>query len=213
LRIPRLKATGYRGAACGSGSTSEHHLETARGYLADNKLNAAVIELKNALQKDPNQPEGRWLLGNAYMQYGRGAAAEREFTVAGDLGYPQEKLTPAILRAYLIQHKYKELIDNTDTLVEDKDIPADILTLRGEAFQGLNQSRQAEISFNQALAKDSSSINARLGLAQIALDSDQNDVARTLISEVELLAPNEVNMLILRGELALKRGFNSEVQR
>lgn len=200
-------------ASCDSGITAEQHLKTAHGYLAENKLNAAIIEIKNALQKEPELPEGRWLLGNAYLQYGQGAAAEREYIIAGDLGYSENKLVPAILRAYLLQHKYQEVIDQTSTSAEGREPSADILTLRGEAFEGLSQTGQAETSFNQALAMDSDSINARLGLTRIALDRHKHEKARALIEEAENIAPNDINVLILKGELALKVNKPEEAEK
>ena len=40
---------------------------SAKDYLAKNDRKAAVIQIKNALQSDPNLPEARFLLGSTLL--------------------------------------------------------------------------------------------------------------------------------------------------
>ncbi len=39
------------------------NLESAKDYLSQGDVRSAIIELKNALQEDPDQAEARFLLG------------------------------------------------------------------------------------------------------------------------------------------------------
>ena len=65
---------------------------SAKEYLARNDRNAAVIQLKNALQKDPDNAEARFLLGKALLENGELAAAEKELNKANELRYPLDQL-------------------------------------------------------------------------------------------------------------------------
>ena len=52
--------------ACGE--KPESMLNSAKEYLAKNDAKAAVIQVKNALQINPDLPDGRLLLGKALLE-------------------------------------------------------------------------------------------------------------------------------------------------
>ena len=72
-------------------------------------VRAAVIELKNALQRDPDNAEARLLLGEVYVLVGDGAAAEKELGVAERLGIEKAKFVVALGRALLLQGRFEPL--------------------------------------------------------------------------------------------------------
>lgn len=54
--------------ACGD--KPEAMLISAKDYLAKNDSKAAVIQIKNALQSNPDLPEARFLLGTTLLENG-----------------------------------------------------------------------------------------------------------------------------------------------
>ena len=64
----------------------EKLVASAKESLAKNDRSAAVIQLKNALQKNPDLGEARLLLGKALLEQGDLAAAEKELRRARELG-------------------------------------------------------------------------------------------------------------------------------
>src|SRR6185436_19223748 len=88
VQIACVTAAVVAGLAACSGKTPEALVTSAKEYLAKNDLNAAIIELKNALQKDPNLPEARFLLGTALLDRDDPVGAEIELRKAKDLGRP-----------------------------------------------------------------------------------------------------------------------------
>jgi len=179
------------------------HLDAAREHIAANNPNAAIIEIKNALQKDPGLQEGRWLLGSLYLQLGAGQAAEVELLNARQLGYTGEELTGALLRAYLLQRKFSQVIAETDTGAGT--LPAEWMMVRGEALLGLGRLEEAEMLFRQVLAVATDSIEARLGIARIAILSGAYEQAESMLDQTEALAPQEAAVFMLKGELAMRR--------
>ncbi len=74
-------------AAC-SGEKPEAMLASARDYMAKNDLKSAVIQVKNALQENPDLAEARYLLGLALLRGGDAVGAETELRKAMALKYP-----------------------------------------------------------------------------------------------------------------------------
>ena len=87
-------------AGCGP-STPEALVNSAKEYLAKNDRNAAVIQLKSALQKNPDYVEARFLLGKTLLEVGDLASAEKELRKAAELNYPVDKVAPALARSAL----------------------------------------------------------------------------------------------------------------
>ena len=85
-------------AACG-GDSPQALVKSAKDYLAKGDPNAAVIQLRNALQKAPDSAEARYLLGTALTDRGDAAGAVKELRRALQLGYPTEQVLPTLARA------------------------------------------------------------------------------------------------------------------
>jgi Tfp pilus assembly protein PilF len=62
-----------------------------RQYLAKNDHKAAAIQLKNALQQDPQLAEARFLLGQGAARGGDPTGAEVELRKAQGLNYPADR--------------------------------------------------------------------------------------------------------------------------
>ena len=97
-------------AGCGGGST-DSMLKSAKEYVAKNDNKAAVIQLKNAIQKTPDSAEARFLLGSVLLKTGDVAGAEVELRKALDLKYSPDSVIPEIARTMLAQGQFKKLTD------------------------------------------------------------------------------------------------------
>ena len=80
-------------AACGD--NPEKLIAAARDHLEKNDPAAASIELKNALAKDPNLAEARFLLGD------RPGPSSRIKKLRGVLGREEHQLVAAEMASYL----------------------------------------------------------------------------------------------------------------
>ena len=63
-------------ASCG-GDSPEKLIASAKTYLARNELRSATIQLRNALQKAPENGEARYLFGTTLLDAGDPVSAEK----------------------------------------------------------------------------------------------------------------------------------------
>lgn len=86
-------------SACG-GQTSEEHMLAAQQYIQAKNNEAAILELKNAIQKDPQIAAARFELGRLYIEIERFENAEKELTRAMELGHDPVAVLPLLSQAY-----------------------------------------------------------------------------------------------------------------
>ena len=122
----------------------DRFVRDARQYLEKGELNAAVIQLKNALQRDPNNAQARLLLGKSHLDMGDGASAEKELERARELGVEADVVLPLLGKAWLLMNRPERVLETIDAGGHQGDALADRLYLRGQAFVLQKQLDQAE---------------------------------------------------------------------
>jgi len=181
---------------------ADTYLKNARDYLSRHEYKSAVIELKNVLQQNPDYAEARFLLGKIYLDQSDGAAAEKELARALAQGISPEKAMPLLGRAYLMQGKADKVL--SEVKVADQ-APADvrgvILTLHGDARLILKAPDKARQAYKAALKLSPGLSEARLGLARLDLVAGKTDKASSYVSKVLTAEPDNVDALLLKGEL------------
>ncbi len=187
------------GCGLGSSKSVEEHMAAAREFIAANDVNSALLELKNALQKESNLPEARWLVGNIYLQQGNGAGAFKELSQAQSLGYTNPELEKMLLRAMLLQGKHEEILEQT---YSENELELETMLIRADAFLGLQKIEEARKIFNDALSRDNESVRARNGLIQIALYERDLETAEQLIEETLSIDIEDSQIWVLKGQLA-----------
>ncbi|MFY7865795.1 XrtA/PEP-CTERM system TPR-repeat protein PrsT [Roseateles sp.] len=121
-------------AACG-GESYETLMSSAKTELDKGDSKAAIIQLKNALQKSPESGEARYLLGKAFLDGGDARSAEVELRKARDAKFEPNRVLPALARAQLAQQAYKPLIETfAETQLDDAAARADLQTSLATAY-------------------------------------------------------------------------------
>ena len=201
-------------AGC-SGPSAEEHVRRARSQHEKGETQAALIELKNALQKAPNSAEARQLAGLLYLEVGDGAAAEKELKQAERLGVPEAARRVPLTRAALLQGRYQDIIQ---AAIEDAargktgsdDLSAaDAATLdalRGAAYAGLGNMDQARRLFDAALARQPEQIDALVGIAVLHAVQQKNDEAREALKRALDAHPSSAEAWAVLGEVELQQG-------
>ena len=189
--------------ACTPDLTDSEHVVRARDYQEQGDLRAAVIELKSALRKNPENAEARSLLGELYMREGKGAAAEKELRWAQNLGVSKVFLSPLLAEALALQNKYQELLDEVEIIPEmTPEQQAKLLVYRGNAWLALGKLDKAEFEYRRALEIVPDSPLAKLGLAKLAFVKGDMDTAEELADKALEMAPQEGQLWRFKAKLA-----------
>lgn len=174
-------------------------LERAQQYFDDGNLQAAEVELKNALQRDPNDPEARVLLGKVHLKRGDAPSAEKEFLRAHELGYTNEELDLLLAYARLDQQQFDTVLKTiTEASAAASDLQRDLFVARGEALLGLGQFEEAEAIFDRVL-QDGPHVQALVNKARIALALNDGRSARELLDQAAAVDPDDPRLLAVYG--------------
>src|SRR3954452_506533 len=136
-------------SSCGKTDDPQALISDARQYQARGDNKAAVIQLKNALQNNPDYADARYLLGTIYNKAGDYKSAEKELRKALSLGMSPAKVLPDLGQTLLSLDQFQQVLDETNQLSENGS--AEISTLRGNALLALGKVKEAKVSFDLAL--------------------------------------------------------------
>ncbi len=158
-------------------------LERAQQYFEEGKLSSAAIELKNALQRNPDDAEARFLLGKVYLQQGRMISAEKEMQRALQLGHKDPDLDLMLAQVRIKLGRYGEVLENApeDTAISS-DIEKALHVARGQALLNLGRFDEAESIFDRIL-KEGPHGDALANKAQIAMSLGDKIRARELLNQ------------------------------
>jgi len=167
-------------------ANEDNMFEQANIAFKDNRYNEAIIHLKNLTNKEPDNLAARLLMAEVLIAFGKGVTAEVELNLAEDLGADRKRTLLMFAEAYLLQGKYHEVIEHLGVFepAQDEILAAKVFVLRGHAQLGLRQLKLSKNNYHQALIENASSVDAKLGLAQVALNYYRYDEAKTYVDDV-----------------------------
>jgi putative PEP-CTERM system TPR-repeat lipoprotein len=186
--------------------TPEEHIQRAKDYESKGELMTAVIELKNAVAKSPQNAQARLLLGQIYVEVGNGAAAEKELNLAQKQGVANAGVALPMANALLLQGRYQDVLAKlTDVTGLSASGIAEAHVVKGKSYLGLGEQQHAEEEFHAALNGQPDSPIAWQGQALLTYAKQQWDEATRWNEKVLASDPKSVEALVLKGDIALAR--------
>lgn len=206
LLIAALSSTILPGCDKLSHSTPEELIERAKDFQAKGDLKSSIIELKSALQKDPNNPQARLMLGENYIRRGMGSEAEIELKKAKQLGVNDESIKVLLGEALLLQGEYKRTLDEIQARPQTTPLNrARILRQRGEAQIGLGHLEEGCSLFQNAKEAFANYAPAYRGLAQCSIAHRNYDEAKARLDEALKIDAQDADNWAELGRLELIR--------
>lgn len=200
LLVVHLLLAGLSG--CG-GEQPSALLSSAKDYLAKKDNRAAVIQLKSALQKQPDLAEARFLLGRALLEDGDAVSGEVELRKALDFKYPQDAILPLLVRALVQQGKAQQAIQEFGT--KDSALSpaaaAELKTALATAYMQQGDSPKAQSVLDEALRTTPDYLPALLIQARLRAAANDVDSALALLDKVLAKESANIEALQLKGDL------------
>lgn len=143
---------------CGE-KTMEAYMDDARAYAENQRIDAAIVEYKNAIQAQPDAALPRFELGKLYILQGNFASAEKELNRALELGHSASEVIPLLSTAYQQSGAENALVDIDHraegmTAVES----AEVGFYKLQALVQLGQTEDAQTLLDDLVTLDTSSV-------------------------------------------------------
>jgi cellulose synthase operon protein C len=201
--------------ALGAPSVLAQSNAKAAGYYEDaltryekKDIPGAIIQLKNALQIDPNMLPVQLLLGKALMQNNEVAAAEVALNEALRLGVNRAEIAEVLGRTLLLQGKQRTLLDSK--ALAPAGLPAGIQLqvqlMRAQAQADMGDTTAAIRSIDAARAIDKNNVNVWLAEIPVRLSGRQFKDADLAADNALALAPDSPDALYQKGTVAHAQG-------
>jgi putative PEP-CTERM system TPR-repeat lipoprotein len=187
-------------------ATPEEHIQRAKDAQAKGDIKTSIIELKSAIQEQPNNAQARLLLGELYIKAQQGDAAEKELRKAKELGVKEESITVLLGEALLIQQEYKKVLDNIQAGSETSLLNrARILRERGDAQIGLGHLEEGCSLFQNAKEVFAAYAPAYRELAKCSISHHNYDEAKARLDAALKINAQDADTWAQLGELELIR--------
>jgi len=184
--------------------TSEEHLAAAKEFVINGDQQAAIVELKNAIQLDPKQAEARFELGNLYLQQNKYQEAEKELNLAMELGYSASKTIPLLARAYQRTGANAALQDIDHNMVELTTVEkAEIGFFKAQSLIQLNKTDEASVLIQELMQLDTGSVYKGLAGVLNSVLAENNKQALESAIELQSQAPLNKDVLSITARLYL----------
>lgn len=186
---------------CG-GDDPAQLIASGKEFMAKNDNKAAVIQLKNALQANPELGEARFLLGKALLASGDIAGAEVELRKAYNLKYASDDVVPLLAQAMLASGQAKKLTDEfATTELGSGQAKASLKTTLSNAWAVQGKGEQASKELAAALAAQADYAPALLGKARQTAAGGDLPGALAIVDGVLAASPKDHDALLLAGSL------------
>jgi putative PEP-CTERM system TPR-repeat lipoprotein len=193
-------------AGCGR-ENPQALVSSAKEFLAKGDASASIIQLKNALQQDPNNSEARYLLGVSLMKIGDAPSAEIELNKAVALGLASDEVQVALARAVLDQGAGEKVLAQFGSKkLSSPPMQAELRAIIGMAQLMQNRQKDARGEFTEALALDPGSVTANLGMARLAVAEQDFAKASSLVDTALASSPAGFDALIFKADLLAAQG-------
>ena len=192
--VRALALSGAVAAACGCSTEPRNvpHLERGKAHLAAGNFKTAVIELKSAVDREPQSGDARLHLAHAYAAAGQPELAYRESIRAADL-LPDNSDAQLEAAAYLLKAKqFDDAAARARRVLERVPDNVDAQILLANALAGLHDADGALAYINRAIAADPLRADSYASLAHIQVVQGRTDEAHDVYLTAVRLAPTSV---------------------
>jgi putative PEP-CTERM system TPR-repeat lipoprotein len=181
----------------------------ALSRLDNNELNAAIIQLQNAIQFDPKNFSAYLLLAELYLKNHQFILVEYVYHDATRNGLDNKALISFLAKAYLQQFKYREIIENIPTTGLPRNLKLEMRVAKAKAYFGVGNYVESRKLVEEVLKTASSYVPANILLAKLSMIEGDVSYTKELLSSSADAGALLPDYWLLLAEVARKEGDNS----
>ncbi len=190
-------------SACAD-SDPQAMLDSARQYSEKNDNPAAIIQLKNALQQNPDLAEARFMLGKILLANGDPVGSETELLKARELGYDLDEVAPLLVRSRMAQGQFSKVTAEFGKVrLTSPQANAELMTLMAVAWRQQGDQAASQSSLQEALKIKPDHAPALVEQARFRAAQRDFDGALGVLDSVLTQVPGDAEALKLRGDILL----------
>ena len=180
--------------------------ERAQAQFKAGEMEAAVVEIKNALQRDRSLLPAYILLSRIYLRLGAAAGAEEALAKAEELGADRALIWPLRAEAMWDQGKVSELLTRLPEEGFSPPVQAQLLVFRARALLARAELDLAESTFESARELAPLAWAPHVGLAKVALLKGDVHAAQARVVRATQVVPEAADAWSLKGDILHLRG-------
>lgn len=187
--------------------SSDHFVKSAQQYAEQKNYSAALIQIRNAVQKSPQDARIRFLFAQILEKSRDLGGAEKEARKALDLGYGGSDAVPLIARVLLKTGRAEELLKEYGSLnLSRAGIPIEFVLSIAEANLSVERFGEAKRIFDIALREQPDHAAALVGNAKVLLTKSDVEGAKAILANLLKRTPPPREALSLQADLSRATG-------
>ena len=188
-------------SGCGQDESAQEYLDAAAAYETAGDYAAAAVQIKNAIQIDPNNQQARTKLGFMHMRRGDFASAKKELERAKKLGNADDKINQAIVEALIMQGQHDEAA--TELALNGDFSQFEWRKLQAGLDLRVGRYEDARDTLVELLAEQPDNAQVRASLVASLLELGNKDEAKKVLNEAIEADVNNASLWIIKGQLAI----------
>lgn len=201
------------GAACSNEAAKHSHFEKGQQYLQANQLTEAIIEFRNAVQRDERWGDARLKLADAYEAAGQPERAYREYLRAADL-LPEHTDAQLKATAYLLlAAQYSDAKSRIERVLANNSRNVDAQIALSRALVGLGDLDGAVTRITEAIQLAPRRGETYLHLARIRVAQGRPAEAMAAFDKAIQADPASIGAHLALADFHSSRGEVKETER
>jgi tetratricopeptide (TPR) repeat protein len=162
---------------CSTEAAKTRHFDRGQQYLAAGKLPEAIIEFRNAVDRDELWGEARYQLAEAYAAHAEPELAYKQYIRAADLLPDDARVQLKAVAYLLLAGQHEDAKVRAERVLEKHPGNIDALVALGSALAGLRDLEGAITQITEAIQLDPTRSQSYMTLAQVRVAQGRADEA------------------------------------
>ena len=176
---------------------AERFVQLGMAAQKEKKTDDAILQFKNALQKDPLHPIAHYALGEIYFKAEKPQLAAMELSLAISQDSELIKAKQLLSELYFRYGAYDKAIPLLKELAEKNTPNLETVLMLGNALVNTGQGAEAKAVLEKAEKANPDNVEVKISLARALLLMSRPEEARKMMEKAASLKPKDISIQVL----------------